>query len=119
MALIRPRLTDLHGILLTQEDVDFAIPFIDEDIPFCVDPFLLWKSPSQQDNALHVAVLNSFNYLGLLANSGRSDEAVDCLIRASECGEVGLGFSGKRKGTRIGGELAAKIVSLFMLIPLV
>ena len=31
--LIRPRLTDYHGITLAQEDADFAIPFFDEDIP--------------------------------------------------------------------------------------
>ena len=116
MALVRPRLTDYHGIMLGQDDVDFVIPFLDEDIPFCVDPFLLWKSPSQQDNALHAALLNSFNYLGYLANSGNSDEAVNRLIRASECNEIGLGFSRKRKGARIGKELSSKIVSLFTLI---
>ena len=66
MALVRPRLTDFHGILVSQEEIDFAIPILDEDIPFCVDPFLLWKSPSQQDNALHVALINSFNHIGVL-----------------------------------------------------
>lgn len=38
--LIRPRLTDYHGISLAQEDTDFAIPFFDEDIPLYVDPIL-------------------------------------------------------------------------------
>lgn len=117
MTLVRPRLTDFHGILLGQEEIDFAIPILDEDIPFCVDPFLLWKSPSQQDNALHVALINSFNHIGFLVNSGKSDKAVQHLIRASECTEVGLGFSAKRKGARIGQKLASRIVSLFSLIP--
>ena len=117
MALVRPRLTDFYGILLGQEEIDFAIPLLDEDIPFCVDPFLLWKSPSQQDNALHVALINSFNHIGFLANSGNSDEAVRRLVRASECSEVGLGFSAKREGARIGQKLASRIVSLFTLIP--
>ncbi len=101
MALIRPRLTDFHEILLPQEEVDFAIPFLDEDIPFCADPFLLWKSPSQQDNALHTALISSFNHIGVLVNSGNEAEAIGQLIRASECDEVGLGFSAKRKGVRI------------------
>ena len=48
--LVRPRLNDYHGILMLQDKVDFAIPFLDEDIPLYVDPFLLWKSPSQMDN---------------------------------------------------------------------
>ena len=51
--LVRPRLNDYHGILMLQDKVDFAIPFLDEDIPLYVDPFLLWKSPSQMDNGLH------------------------------------------------------------------
>ena len=31
MAVIRPRLTDYHGILRAQAELDFAIPFFDED----------------------------------------------------------------------------------------
>jgi len=110
-------LTDHHGLLFAQEEVDFAIPFLDEDIPFCVDPFLLWKSPSQQDNALHVALLNSFNHVGVLANKNRKRDAEDLLIQASECSEVGLGFSATRRGSRIGRKTAAQIVTLFEAIP--
>lgn len=64
MALIRPRLNDFHNLPFTQDEVDFAIPFLDEDIPLYVDPFLLWKSPSLQDNSLHTAIVNSFNHIG-------------------------------------------------------
>ncbi len=66
MDLIRPRLTDYHGIQKSQSDLDFAIQFFYEDIPLYVDPFLLWKSPSQQDQALHTSIINSFNYLNFL-----------------------------------------------------
>ena len=66
MNLIRPRLTDYYGINKSQSYLDFAIPFFDEDLPLYVDPFLLWKSPSQQDNALHTTITNSFNYLNYL-----------------------------------------------------
>lgn len=38
-SIVRPRLNDYHGILLLQDKVDFAIPFLDEDIPLYVDPF--------------------------------------------------------------------------------
>ena len=70
MKLIRPRLTDFHGIYLQQAEIDFAIPFLEEDIPLYVDPFLLWKSPSFQDKSLHGAILNSFNNLGFMAKKG-------------------------------------------------
>lgn len=117
MALVRPRITDFYGVMVGQDELDFAIPFLDDDLPFCVDPFLLWKSPSQQDNALHTALLNSFNYIGFMANNGDTDEAIARIVRASECGEVGLGFSAKRQGTRLGPKLASKVVSLFTQIP--
>ncbi len=55
--IVRPRLNDFHNLSFTQEEVDFAIPFLDEDIPLYLDPFLLWKSPSQQDNSLHAEKL--------------------------------------------------------------
>lgn len=113
MSIIRPRLSDYHNIALTQEEVDFAIPFIDEDIPLYVDPFLLWKSPSMQDNSLHLAVTNSFNNLGYLISKGKEKEAVEILIRASECDEVGLGNSKTKTGKRIGERLATTILNQF------
>ena len=116
MTLIRPRLTDYHGIARAQADLDFAVPFLDEDIPLYVDPFLLWKSPSQQDQALHTAVVNSFNHLNLLLRKSREAEARQILITASECSEVGLGQSKKRRGNRIGVEAANEILSLFFKI---
>jgi hypothetical protein len=117
MTLIRPRLTDYHNILLAQEEIDFAIPYLDEDLPLCVDPFLLWKSPSQQDNALHSILIDSFNHLGYLVNHDNSTIAEAILINASECSEVGLGFSKTRKGLKIGQKAAQEILSLFKLIP--
>jgi hypothetical protein len=117
MVLIRPRLTDHFDIGIAQEDVDFAVPFLDEDLPLYVDPFLLWKSPSLQDNSLHTSIINAFNNLGRLHRQGKSDEAAAILIDASECHEVGLGFSGTRRGHRIGREAAKRVLELFDSIP--
>ncbi len=116
MVLIRPRLTDCFDIPICQEDADFAIPFLDEDIPFYLDPFLLWRSPSMVDTSLHAMLVNSFNYLGFLVKKGKEKTAREILIKASECNEVGLGFSGTRHGHRIGTETANEILSLFSLI---
>ncbi len=117
MALVRPRLTDHFGIPLAQAKVDFAIPFLDEDIPLYVDPFLLWRSPSQQDQSLHTAMVNSFNHLGLLAKKGKKDEATKIIIALSECDEVGLGLSKTRKGQRIGQKTANELLELFERVP--
>lgn len=117
MSIIRPRLNDFYNIPITQEEVDFAIPFVDEDIPLYVDPFLLWKSPSMQDNSLHLLITNSFNHLGYLVSKGKENEAIELLIKSSECDEVGLGNSKTKTGKRIGNKLANRILSQFTSIP--
>ncbi len=116
-SIIRPRLNDYHNIPLVQEEVDFAIPFLDEDIPLYVDPFLLWKSPSQQDNGLHSLITDNFNYLGWLSQKGRLDDATKILISISECNAVGLGNSKTKEGKRIGEKLALLMLDTFSSIP--
>src|SRR5262245_49334772 len=101
MALIRPRLNDFHHLPFTQEEVDFAIPFLYEDITLYVDPFLLWKSPSMQDNSLHTAMISSFNHFGYLSTKGKKEAAVKSLVRISECVEIGLGAAKNKRGHRI------------------
>ena len=81
--LVRPRLTDHYDISINQATIDFAIPFLDEDIPLYVDPFLLWRSPSQQDQALHTLIVNSFNYLNYLLKRNQQSEAINILILMS------------------------------------
>ena len=117
MGIIHPRIIDYHGISATQAQLDFAIAFLDEDIPLYVDPFLLWKSPSQQDQSLHTSIINSFNNLNFLVQKGKIDQARDNLILASECQEIGLGLSKKRKGIKISRNKADEIISLFQKIP--
>ena len=111
--LIRPRLTDYHGVHIPQSELDFAIPFLNEDIPLYVDPFLMWKSPSLQDKGLHRTLLSAFNNLGGLAKEGKTDLAIEQLMIASECNEVGFGSSVKRSGKKIGFNLAKNIINLF------
>lgn len=115
--IIRPRLSDYYNIPLLQSDVDFVIPFMDEDIPLYVDPFLMWKSPSQMDNMLHDGILSAFNNLGRMYLEGKCDEAVSNLVFLSECDEVGLGLSKTRKGRPISIVVAKDILALFKAIP--
>jgi hypothetical protein len=117
MALIRPRLNDYYNLPFSQERVDFAIPLLDEDLPLYVDPFLLWKSPSQQDNALHAEIVNTLNRIGSLFLSKKESQARDTLINLSECNEIGLGNSRNRTGKRFGIDTANEILSLYRTIP--
>lgn len=117
--LVRPRLNDYHGIFLNQTKVDFAIPFLGEDIPLYVDPFRLWQSPSYQDNGLHVLFKSAFNSLGKMYFEGERIKAVEILKRISECNEVGLGDSKSRAGKRIGDSLAKDVLSIYETIPAV
>lgn len=110
-------MSDYYGIPLLQAEVDFAIPFMDEDIPLYVDPFLLWKSPSQMDNMLHGGILSSFNNLGSMYLEGKTQAAIDNLVFLSECDEVGLGLSKSRKGRPISNDVAKEILELFQMIP--
>lgn len=110
--IIRPRLNDFYGIPFTQEEVDFAIPFLDEDMPLYIDPFLLWKSTSQQDNSLHLSLIHSFNYLCWQYQKD-NNLSVQIIIEASECDEIGLGNSKTKTGKKIGEKTAREILSLY------
>lgn len=115
--LVRPRLNDYYGIFLNQAKVDFAIPYLNEDIPLYVDPFRLWQSPSYQDNGLHILFQNAFNCLGKMYLEGQQEKAVELLKRISECNEVGLGNSNSRNGRKIGDGIAIDILRLYETIP--
>lgn len=114
--LVRPRLTDHYDLALTQESADFAIPFLNEDLPLFVDPFLLWKSPALQDQALHTAMIASFNRLRDVAQTDHP-RAIDTLVRLSECEEIGLGAGRTRTGRRIGRDVAEDILRLLRDLP--
>lgn len=115
--IIRPRLSDYYNIPLLQSEVDFAIPFMDEDIPLYVDPFLMWKSPSQMDNVLHAGIMQNFNQLGSMYLGGQVNRAIDILVSLSECAEVGLGTSKNRLGRPITSEQAKSILGLYKEVP--
>ncbi len=117
MVLVRPRLTDYHDIGVAQTECDFAIPLLDEDLPLFVDPFLLWKSPSLQDTALHSVLATGFNELLRSFAAGNGKSASSTLARLSECREAGLGTSASREGRRFGPEFAKDALETLVSIP--
>ena len=116
MTIIRPRLNDYLNLPFCQEDVDFVIPFLDEDIPFFIDPFLIWKSPSQMDNSLHLTLINSINNLALQYQKN-DENSIKTLVNCSECNEIGLGMSKTRTGKKFNRKTAEEILSLYKNIP--
>jgi hypothetical protein len=52
-----------------------------------------------------------------LFENGHEQQAIEMLVAASECDEVGLGLSATRKGKRIGEVKAREILTLFKRIP--
>jgi len=119
MAIVRPRLVDYYDIPVSQEEVDFAIPFLDEDIPLYLDRFLLWKSPSQQDNALHLILITTFNNMGAmyLKSEDEKEAVASVLAEMSECSEVGLGSGKTKRGLKISIKTAKEILDLFSKVP--
>jgi hypothetical protein len=117
LKLVRPRLTDYYNVDVLQEQVDFAIPFLEDDIPLAVDPFLLWRSPSQQDRALHLTIANSFNRLAHSFLRTGDASIINTIRELSDCYEVGLGFSKNRHGTRIDDGTVSSIIDLYRSIP--
>lgn len=117
MSLVRPRLSDYYDLAIPQPECDFAIPLLDEDLPLFVDPFLLWKSPSMQDSALHLGMVTAFDAIIALHSSGSRARAAELLNGLSECDEAGLGLSGTRSGRRMGIDLASEALDVLASIP--
>ena len=91
--------------------------FFDEDLPVFADPFLLWKSPSLQDNSLHATVIDAINHAIDGFKKGATEEAARLLYVASECEEVGLGQSRTRHGKRLGQSQCLTALERFISIP--
>lgn len=117
-AVKNPRLTDVLGIPATQSDVDFAIPRLKADLPFAVDPFLLWKSDKTHYRELHAILLRYLQHIRGQTLSGHEDVALRDLLGCAEPRMAGLGYAiGSKAGSTIGPALARDITSVFRDVP--
>lgn len=85
-------LTQAFGLNFTQAEVDFVIPQLDQDLPLCIDPFLLYKSRDDTLSRLHERLLTLFNSSISLFREGKRRE-MDELIDFPEVNEIGFGYS--------------------------
>src|SRR6266436_2658960 len=95
-----PRLIDVFGSNFTQDDVEFAIPKLQEDLPLYVDPFLLWNSSKDEYRVLHEQLLDFFRVLSLRVRKGDVSGAAQLLAGCEEPRAMGLGYaSGTKRGS--------------------
>lgn len=98
-------LTKAFNLDFTQAEVDFVIPQLDQDLPICIDPFLLYKSRDEKLRKLHEQLISLFNNGIKLYSEGKQRE-LDELIVFPEVNEIGFGYSeGAIRGSGLGPQL--------------
>lgn len=115
---INPRLSDVFDLVIRQDQVDFVVPHLKDDLPLYLDPFLLWMSDNPEYKALHALLLDFVDEIRKLA-LGRHDARAQILLSGiREPDELGLGYAaGSKRGSAIGQALAKDIVSTFKRVP--
>lgn len=117
-AMRNRRLIDAFDLHFTQDDVPFAIPHLEEDIPLYLDPFLLWSSASTSYRELHEQLVGFLDHFRRLVLAGRTLDAERLLLTCNEPQDLGLGYSqGSKSGSFIGPATAANAAQLFLDTP--
>jgi hypothetical protein len=112
-----PRLIDVFGAEFTQDDVDFAIPRLEQDIPLYVDPFLLWASEKPEYKHWHAAIVDFCHRVATLSVRAPA-EAKRLLAGCREEAALGLGYGARsRNGRSVGPTLVASIVQAHQEVP--
>jgi hypothetical protein len=111
-------LSDVFGLTIRQDEVDFVVPHLREDLPLYIDPFLLWKSDRTEYRELHDALIGFVDHVRRLALSGRTASAHELLGEIREPIELGLGYAaGTKRGSALGPALNSSIIETFVQVP--
>jgi hypothetical protein len=102
-------LHEAFGIDLNQRHVDFVIPRLDQDLPLCIDPFLLYKSRREDLQTAHKTLLSLFQEAFAAFRSGKMD-LVSSLIDFPEVPEIRFGYASKSISGRGIGQILSKLV---------
>lgn len=116
--LVNPRLSDVFGLVIRQDEVDFVVPHLREDLPLYLDPFLLWNSGRPEYRELHSAILSFVEQVRLHVVEGRTVKARALLAEVSEPSELGLGYAaGTKQGSALGPSTISAITRMIAQIP--
>jgi hypothetical protein len=117
-SFISPRLNDHFDLNFTQDEVDFAIPYLSKDIPLFLDPFLFWNSKNPLFNQLHDILIDFFENIRMLVRADKETDAQTLLLGIMEPNELGLGYSvGSKRGSTIGPKTVENIIALYRDMP--
>lgn len=116
--IVNPRLSDVFGLVIRQDEVDFVVPHLREDLPLYLDPFLLWKSEDPQYQQLHADLLGFVEEVRRHAVDGQTARAAVLLSQISEPVELGLGYAaGTKRGSALGPRSIEGIIRTFQQVP--
>ncbi|WP_229406636.1 hypothetical protein [Micromonospora sp. NBRC 110038] len=116
--IVNPRLSDVFGLVIRQDEVDFVVPHLREDLPLYLDPFLLWKSEDPQYQQLHADLLGFVEEVRRQAVGGQANRAAVLLAEVSEPVELGLGYAtGTKRGSALGPGTIDGIIRTFQQVP--
>ncbi|MGA2169331.1 MAG: hypothetical protein ABSG62_14065 [Terracidiphilus sp.] len=102
---------------LKQLEVDFVIPRQVEDLPLCVDPFLLYKSRDPELRRLHDLVVRHFGAGVEAVKLGNIEEA-ERILDFPEVPEVGFGYGSKdKRGSGLGTILQKLLIDSLTMSP--
>lgn len=102
-------LTEAFGVDLNQREVDFVIPRLDQDLPLCIDPFLLYKSRREDLRKAHETLVTLFREAFSAFKASRED-LVSSLIDFPEVSEIRFGYAkGSTAGRGIGEVLSGML----------
>ncbi len=118
VGVVNPRLSDVFGLVIRQDEVDFVVPHLREDLPLYLDPFLLWKSDRPEHQELHAALLHFVDQVRQHVVAGRTTKARALLAEVSEPVELGLGYAaGTKRGSALGPATIFGVVETIRQIP--
>lgn len=116
--IFNPRLSDAFGLVIRQDEVDFVVPHLREDLPLYLDPFLLWKSGDPEYRQLHADLLGYVDEVRRHAVDGLAIRARMLLSEVREPAELGLGYAaGTKRGSALGPGTIDGIVRTFQQVP--
>ena len=116
--LVNPRLSDVFGLVIRQDEVNFVVPHLREDLPLSIDPFLLWKSEQAEYQHLHELLVGFVEKVRIHAIMREVAAAHKLLSEVREPIELGLGYAaGTKRGSAIGPKLGAAIIETFQQVP--
>ena len=116
--IVNPRLSDVFGLVVRQDEVDFVVPHLREDLPLYLDPFLLWKSDDPQYQRLHADLLSFVEEVRRHAVGGPATRAAAILSEVSAPVELGLGYAaGPKRGSALGPGTINGIIRTFQQVP--